>query len=237
MANETLLYDIGYKVGGVIRKSLGQKKQREVVLDVNSGNSDSDGLSSPTSNYLKALDTSIKFYDVKLLVKSVDGALVHTNIFPIVNQINLEIINATNNQNVQVAFYKLNDTTISKFWIENSHVVFKDIEFILPKDIVGGDDFNILLTPFVLINSKVTFYNCKFTYDNSSPTIGFVAGNNSSVFIDNCRFDGQKYVFMYGINKLPNLLITNNIISSNFSSTSIILQDKKSNWISYSTLE
>ena len=236
MAGETILYDIGYKVGNAIRQSLGQKQQKEVILDVNNGSDTADGLLEPTSNYLKALSTAIKFYEVQLTIKTVNGALIHTDILPVRNQLYLEVVNSTDGSNVQISFYQLDSTTIAKFWIENSYVVFKDIEFILPKDIVGDTTFNILLTPFVLINSTVLFYNCQFTYDNMSPTIGFVAGNNSTVVLDNCRFNGQQYVFMYGINKLPNLLITNNITTDNFESDLIILQDKESNWISYSTL-
>ena len=227
MANETLLYQLGQAVGQVFKATYGTQQIRTVTYDDSNGTETSDGISSPTSNFINALSSVQMSLTSKLELNAVN---------PIAYQAYISFENLTTtieaDSKVKIQFEVLdsNSMTLSSLSLKNSYVEFKNIEFIIPSDVNPQTKLN---TSYFLTTmySTVIFNDCTFTYLGSTLNYVYILSIGSNIIFNNCSFNDTQSTGVISPN-VPSLVFA---IDSTIPE-SVHLQDNDiSFWIQYST--
>jgi len=112
------MYMIGYKVGKVVRESVGKKKVIEVIYDETNGTSEANGIDSPTSNFLNALASATSYYSSILTIRNAKTtSVLIPGILELANHVSLVFDASLLNQKFTFSFtYLDNDNSVlSKF--------------------------------------------------------------------------------------------------------------------------
>ena len=234
MANEKLLYQIGKFVGSKVKEASVLKNIITFKIDQTNGDNTSNGIDIPTTSFFEVLSEIDNYILSKVEIQNSPSAVIINSIFGISNAI-LVSFNATANDNPFKLVFDLNadNSLLGKLVIRNSRIEFYNFEFAIASGVENNQGkFNLLLTPFFVENSTITFRNCKFSYDgDSGKKIAFIAGINSTIQAYNCTFTGS-FTFFYGSNpKVPNLFIED---GSNVDENVDLIDKNSSAWISYS---